>query len=234
MGDGINDGLELAKKCIEQVFEPFKDVAHSLLSPAATQVGLSFGDQAAFWRSKRLLRFREAFYQYALAHGLKVKPVSPRLLFPICENACLEDDENLYTRWITLLANAATDCGVEVLPCFPDILKQLTAEEAQFLDSAYNETTIGAEKRRTEVLANNPTVKMNGELAGSLGISGRILNSVNPVMIDNLERLRLVTRNMVPLSVDDKVHHTFPPANHLYVSELGKAFVRACREPESV
>ena len=75
---------------------------------------------------------------------------------------------------------------------------------------------------------------MNAELAGSLGISGRILNSVNPVMIDNLERLRLVTRNMVPLSDDDKVHHTFPPANHLYVSELGKAFVRACREPVSV
>lgn len=229
-----NDGLELLKKCIEQVFEPYKDVAHSLLSPAATQIGLSFGDQAAFWRSKRLLRFQEAFYQYAADHGLTVKPVSPRLLFPICENACLEDDEDLYIRWIALLANAATDRDVEVLPCFPDILKQLTAEEAQFLDSAYDESTIHSEKRRTEILANNPTVKMNAELAGSLGISGRILNSVNPVMIDNLERLRLATRNRVPLSVDDTVQHTFPPANHLYVSELGKAFVRAYREPESV
>jgi hypothetical protein len=50
-------------------------------------------------------------------------------------------------------------------------------------------------------------------------------------MLENLERLMLVTRTNVPLSLDDKIVNTIPPANHLYVSELGKAFVRACRTP---
>jgi len=233
MGDGMNDGLELAKKCVEQVFEPYKDVMHSLLSPAATQIGLSFGDQAAFWRSKRFLRFQETFSQYAVDHGLKVKPVSPRLLFPICENACLEDDDDLYTRWMALLANAATDRNGEVLPCFPDILRQLTSEEAQFLDSAYDEVTRDENERRHELIVNNSEAGLAG-LSAPLYISVRLLESVPTVMIENLERLMLVTRNAVRLSLDDKLINTFPSANHLYVSELGKAFVRACREPESV
>jgi hypothetical protein len=219
--------LELAKKCIEQVFEPYKDIVHNLLGPATNQIGLSLGDQVAFWRSKRLLRFLKDFYQFALDSGFKMKPIPPRLLFPICESASLEDEEDLYTRWIALLANAArTDYDSEILPCFPDILRQLTAEEAQFLDRAYDEFTNDAEKRRAEILATNPDFKGDVEI---LGLSGRVLRSVHPVLIENLERLMLVTRMNVPLSFDDKMSHTFPPANHLYISELGKAFVRACR-----
>ena len=49
------------------------------------------------------------------------------------------------------------------------------------------------------------------------------------VMIENLERLMLVTRTNVPLSFDDENFYVMPPVNHLYVSELGRAFVRACR-----
>jgi hypothetical protein len=48
-------------------------------------------------------------------------------------------------------------------------------------------------------------------------------------MLENLERLMLVTRTSLPLSLDDKIVNTTPPANHLQVSELGKAFVLACR-----
>ncbi len=130
--------------------------------------------------------------------------------------------------WVALLTNAArTDFNV--LPSFPDILKQLTSEEAQFLDRAYNETTIHAERRRAEIRANNPHLTVGDELASSLGISGRVISSLPSLKVENLERLMLVTRTNLPLSLDDKIQTIMPGANHLYVSELGKAFVLACR-----
>jgi len=49
------------------------------------------------------------------------------------------------------------------------------------------------------------------------------------VMLENLERLMLLTRTNLRLSFDDKIVNTMPPANHPYVSELGKVFVLACR-----
>jgi hypothetical protein len=101
-------------------------------------------------------------------------------------------DEDLHQRWVALLTNVArTDFEGEILPCFPDILKQLTSEEAQFMDRAYDELTRDAEKRRVEILDKNPGFK--GDV-GFLGNSGRMLQSVHPVLIDNLERLMLVTR----------------------------------------
>ena len=219
--------LELAKKSIEQVFEPYKDLLHSLLGPATTQIGLTLGDQLAFWRSKRAARFLKDFYQFALENDLKVKPVSPRLLLPIFENGPLEDDEDLYIRWIALLANAATcDKDSQILPCFPDILKQLTAEEAQFLDKAYNEVIRDTEARRSRSTV-DPTFYGDG---GNIHIGGDLLKSASPIMVDDLERLKLVTRIDVPLTFD-RLTNTFPAANHLYISELGRAFVRACRLP---
>jgi hypothetical protein len=70
---------------------------------------------------------------------------------------------------------------------------------------------------------------VSDELATAMGISGKVIGSLPPVMLENLERLMLVTRTNLPLSLDDKIVNTMPPANHLYVSELGKAFVLACR-----
>jgi hypothetical protein len=93
----------------------------------------------------------------------------------------------------------------------------------------HDETTIHAERRRAEIRANNPQLSVGDELATSLGISGRIISSLPSLKIENLERLMLVTRTNLPLSLDDKIHNIMPGANHLYVSDPGKAFVLACR-----
>jgi hypothetical protein len=222
--------LELAKEGVKNLLEPVKDLLQRLLGPAATEIGLSWGDSFRVWRLKRVVRLLEEVRRVASDAGLDLKPVAPRLLFPILETASLQDDEDLHQRWVALLTNAAsTELGNNMLPCFPDILRQLTSEEARFLDRAYDEATRDSEKRRAEIMEKNPGVSV--EAAGTLGISPRMLGSVHPVMIENLERLMLVTRIAVPLSFDDKVQHSFPPANHLFVSEFGKAFIRACRLP---
>jgi hypothetical protein len=228
--DDLELTKEVAKEAVKQTLAPVQEIVREVSGPAATEVGLMLGDSLRAWRLKRAVKYLEDVKQVASKAGLRLKPVAPRLLFPILDSASLEDDNDLHQRWVALLTNAArTDFDGKVLPSFPDILKQLTAQEVQFLDRAYDETTIYAERRRAEIRANNPHLNVSDKLANTLGISGRIIISLPPVMIENLERLMLVTRTNLPLSLDDKIIHSTPPANHLYLSELGKAFVRACR-----
>jgi hypothetical protein len=214
---------------VKQTLAPVQEIVREVSGPAATEVGLMFGDAVRVWRLKRAVRYLEDVREIASKAGLRLKPVAPRLLFPILDSASLEDDQDLHRRWVALLANAARTDSDLVLPCFPDILRQLTPEEAQFLDRAYDETTIHAETRRAEIRASNPQLDVSDGLATAMGISGRIISSLPSLKIENLERLMLVTRTKLPLSLDDKIVNKMPPANHLYVSELGKAFVLACR-----
>jgi hypothetical protein len=51
-------------------------------------------------------------------------------------------------------------------------------------------------------------------------------------MLDNMERLRLVSRNSVHLDLLETRTNTIPSGKRLYVSEFGKAFVRAFRLPK--
>ena len=150
-------GLELAKEGVKQLLEPVTDIIKRLFGPAAAEIGLAWGDSFRLWRLKRTVRLLEDVRQVTSDAGLQLKPVAPRILFPLLESASLQDDEDLHQRWVALLTNAArSDFEGELLPCFPDILKQLTSEEAQFMDRAYDEVTRDTERRRAEIIAENP------------------------------------------------------------------------------
>jgi Abortive infection alpha len=227
--------LELAKEAVNagiaQSLAPFQDLLRQLLGPAATEVGLAWGASMRLWRLKRLVRVFDEFQKFITEKGLSLKPVAMKTLFPLLEGATLEDNEDLHQRWVALLVNAArTDNDGEVPAYFPDILRQLSCEEARFLDSAYNETTVGAEQRRIELQKKHPDFR--GDASAMLGISGKLISTVHPIAVDNLERLRLVTRNLTALAVDDVLTNSFGADNHLYISGLGSAFVKACRFPK--
>src|ERR1035438_2714716 len=125
------DEMELAKEglkeSVKQMFAPVQDIMRQLTGPAATEVGLMWGDACRAWRVRNAFRLVLGVKQAAQENGFELNPVAPRLLFPLLEAATLEDDEDLHKRWVALLTNAArTDFDSEILPCFPDILKQLT------------------------------------------------------------------------------------------------------------
>lgn len=230
-----DDELQLAKEglkeSIKQSLAPFQDLLRQLFGPSATEVGLAWGDSTRLWRVKRLVRCLDEFQQFKMKRGLKLKSIALKTLFPLLEGATLEDDDDLHERWVALLVNAArADYQYEIPAYFPDVLRQLTCEEARFLDSAYDELTIGADKRRAELQAKYPEFK--GDAAAMLGISGKLISVVHPIAIDNLERLRLVTRNVTALAVDDELFNAMPAGNHLYITELGRTFVNACRLPK--
>jgi hypothetical protein len=214
--NGEQQAAELAKEGVKQLLEPVKDVMRRLLGPAATEIGLAWGDSFRVWRLKRVVRLLEEVEHLAADNGVQLKPVAPRLLFPILEAASLQDDEELYNRWIALLTNFASDHDSSLLPSFPETLRQLTPEEARFLDKAYDD--VEDAHRETP-----PRLER---------ISGELLKSTSQVMMDDLERLQLVTRNSVLVTGGDEGINIFPAGNHLHLSELGKAFIRACRAPK--
>lgn len=79
------------------------------------------------------------------AAGLPANAIAPRVLVPLLENASLADDpdeandpadaEAMQARWAALLANAAAgELGADVATGFPAILAQLEPIEARILD----------------------------------------------------------------------------------------------------
>jgi hypothetical protein len=225
-------GLELAKKGLEQLFEPVKDVMTRLLGPAATEIGLAWGDSLRVWRFERAARLIAKVENIASQMGLKLNPVAPRLLFSILDAASLEVSEELNERWIALLTNATT-CSTEVLPSFPDILRQMMPEEARFLDRAYDEVLKDEDEKRRYIKAGNP--HLADPITVFCEIRAHTLREAPAIVLEDLERLMLFTRNPgISFGSDGRqTVNMFSPSNHLYVTVLGKTFVRACRVPQS-
>ena len=231
--DDLEIAKEMSKELVKQALAPVQEIVRELSGPAATEVGLMLGDAVRAWRVKQEVRYLQDVKEVASKAGLKLKPVAPRLLFPILDSASVEDDEDLHQRWVALLTNAArTDFDGEVLPSFPDILKQLTAQEAQFLDRAYDEVTAGEERRdiqhRVQILSGFPFLEHP--------VRQETLELIRPVMLDNLRRLMLLTRDSGVYtslyedglaSFDQMISKEFE--NAVYITAFGKAFVRACR-----
>ena len=190
--DDLEIAKEMSKELVKQTLAPVQEIVRELCGPAATEVGSMFGDFLRGWRFKRVVDLFEDVKEVASRAGLRLKPVAPRLLFPILDSASLEDDEDLNQRWVALLTNAArTDFDDDVLPSFPDILKQLTAQEVQFLDRAYDEVTNGEKNRyiqkRIQILSGFPFLEHP--------VRKTTLEQISPVMLDNLQRLMLLRRD---------------------------------------
>ena len=174
--------IELAKEAVKQLFGPVQDLMQRLLGPAATEVGLSFADSARVWRIKRAIRLFEEVKMMAEAAHIEVKPVAPNLIFPILDAASLADDD-LQKSWAALLTNAATtNFMTEVLPSFPDILRQLTPAEVRFLDMVEYEVGHDEVLRREQVKRGIPGSEDENPYA-SCPLRKDTLASVSRVML---------------------------------------------------
>lgn len=229
MGTPEEDGLELAKEGIKNFLAPVTDVLNQLLGPAATEIGLSLGDSFRVWRLKRTVRLLEEVRQIAVDAGLHLKPVAPRLLFPLLEAASLEDDRDLHERWVALLTNAArTDYDSEILPSFPDILKQLTSEEAQFLDKACDEV-----EHETQERLQRGVPHIGDQPMLDVPIDRGTVESINRMLVDNMLRLGLLTAKL-RFGYGGGEADIFDAPNPVHLTGYGKAFVKACRLPRTL
>ena len=154
--------------------------------------------------------------------------MSLKTLVPILDAGSLEEDESMINKWAALLATAA-DPGsrIDVLPSFPEVLKELSPKEALALDTIYDDViTIPIPREEW------PSRGAKGDfLKQTLGLS----NEKFEVAIDNLYRLKVCSPPSVPLSSIIKFD-TMPDRRFqlqmkaiVCLTEFGYAFVSACR-----
>jgi hypothetical protein len=202
------------KVAMEVASAPFKDLILKLAGPAAEELGLTFGEHIRQFRFNREVRLLTRTKEMLEEAGISPKHVPLKLLYPLIQNGVLEEDDSLQDKWAALLANSCEE-GNEVLPSFPEILKQITPAEAQFLDSAYDEIS-------------------EGGYGPKIPIKEGALAAITKVMIGDMERLGLIDRHVGNEEFTSSLErHSFGPTNHLFVSLFGRQFIRACQPPRA-
>jgi hypothetical protein len=153
------DDLELVKTGIEAVasetIKPVTDLIRSLFGPAAEEAGLMLRDHVRVFRAKRQLRLYLRTAEIFEKTGLTPQHVPLKLLFPIVENASVEESDDLQDRWANLLARAANPAEAHTVSIsFPTILRELSPRQAQFLDAIYNEAVERSDRWRKHGVEN--------------------------------------------------------------------------------
>lgn len=128
---GVGKGLEAIERMSREVRQLMLDLA----GPAVKEIGELFADRIRFRRYENLSHMAERVQKKLADRGLQAKAVDLRLLVPILEEASLESDEDLRSKWVGLLTSAAA--GSPVHASYPKLLAQLEPEEARILQWIY-------------------------------------------------------------------------------------------------
>lgn len=214
-------------KAVGAAAETAKEFLGKLLGPAAEEAGLMLGDTLRLLRFKREVKILNEAKEFLRARGAEPTPVPLRILTPILEAGSLEENDSMATRWAALLATAADlTRKEEVLPSFPDILKQLSSLEARILEAV------------VDMVSQKGIPQREWPSRGAKGESLRSFLSADErsfeVALDNLFRLRLCAPPSVQLDFIDNKDHRFQLATKdlICITQLGYSFVSACQAPK--
>jgi hypothetical protein len=212
--------LELAAQAAPYLEEGTRNFLQKVTGGLLDELNLLLAEKLRFRRYENLVRMIKRAEKISSEEGIAPKTVPLKLLFPILENASLEEDDSMSDRWAALLANAADSASdTSVLPSFVGILKELSPREAMILDTIHS-----AEDRLTRVITAL-------DVKSLLNIREEMLR----VMIDNLIRLGLLEGVVLGrFSVDQKANQPIRRLDKigLGMTELGMAFVSACHRPK--
>jgi hypothetical protein len=90
--DDIKLASELAKAATDSALEPIKEQVTNLFSPLTKEVGLLFALPAQLLRFKAKVIIAEKAMKFLNERGVKPQQVPIKLLSPVLEYGCLEDD----------------------------------------------------------------------------------------------------------------------------------------------
>jgi hypothetical protein len=186
--------------------------------------------------------------------GLQPGPMALKTIVPLLQHASLEENGDLQERWASLLANACRNQEA-VLPSFAQILHQLSAPEAKFLDAVYqyvfkrqcldaesvpsptaidaaSKTDIGNWQELLGIFVGvGLTTHTLEQLIAPAGRHDPIVNAEHnlyKLCRDNLVRSHLLRRNSREFGSE-------PPSlyehDHFSLTALGIHFVSACKRP---
>jgi Abortive infection alpha len=138
------DDLEVMKAGIEAVassaLKPVNDLIVSIFGPAAKEAGLMLKDQVRVFRASRQLQLYKRAAEILKEANISPQQVPLKLLYPIIENASIEESDELQDRWANLLARAADPKDASnISVAFPEMLRELTPRYVKFLDALYDD-----------------------------------------------------------------------------------------------
>ena len=223
----MSDIEEVAKttgKAIDATREAGSFLAGFFQGPLEQVAGIA-EDFLRYVRADYQLRWIEKLKWSLKQRGLAgpTRAVPFKIAMSIIREASEEENDELQDRWARLLVNAAdTASGVNVQPMYLSILKDLSPQDAQVLDSIYRVVATGGNDlvvegspiKFTVRLKVPPTVPEIFTAAPSL-----ILPEMQ-LILSNLERLRLISQ--------DKGYGGVAILGVVQQTLLGREFVRAC------
>ena len=211
-------GLDVAEKTADffaRVFKaPMEEIAYIVT------------DKLRFVRWIRLTRMSEEVDAILESKGVTdTRAVPPKLALPIFEDASLEDDSNIQHLWNHLLANAMNpNFNSDLRYGFIDMIKNITAKEAQLLDEFYSVLEQEDKVRPLSQLFDYSVTK--DQLMSAL----RLEPDDYAVAANNLMRLQLVAPAVLAGSIKmgSEPITVFKGINAITLTPLGVLFIEAC------
>jgi hypothetical protein len=223
------------------------------IAAACGHPGDSLGTILGKWTKQRFDNMHAIGHRASLIMldlGLSARSDIPlKNMVPIVEAGSLEEDSELQKRWANLLANAVDPRRSDSINAvFPYILRDLGAREVRFINALYEmtlERQSGATwlKRASQVIYGGVDLM---KLFYDLGFATvqiyvpNFENQQNPdyardtdayyLMMDLIRRHDVVRETVLP---QDAHAGSYKPGERVHhFTELGTAFVEACRPPK--
>ncbi len=206
--------VEVAKKSLDLIM----DFASRVGGPAADEFGLFLGDKVRAWRIANAVNLYTRTKRILEEAGLPANAVPPRLFLPLIEAASIEDNESLQEMWAGLLA-AATQSPDTVSPSFVETLKQMTPNEARYIDKIYCDRTNRKNSYRMPLDSQFPPGIFTEKAGAPKGLSS-----------ETYERLGIIRREygMTQEGGEPEV------GSILRFTKYGTAFLWACHGPRKM
>ncbi len=254
-----SDDMEVMKTGIEAVtssaMKPVTDLIASIFGPAAEEAGLMLKDHLRVFRAMRRFRLLTRTAEKLKEMGVNPQQVPLKLLFPIVENASIEESDELQDRWANLLARAADPKEAnKVSIAFPEMLRELSERHVKFLDALYEAAreTLSRSPAKTIEGVSFGTATLHSALSDA-GVARYPVRSRGWISAAEWEREDVkADSEEIGLAMDMFVRHTIfevayelPQRRHNSANEpeldsgyqftrLGVRFVEACREPGAI
>ena len=135
----MNDENALVKEGMKQLFDKASAFLEKVTTPPLKELGSLLADQVKLWRFKNQINIINKAQDFLQKKGVSPKQVPIKTLAPLLEYCSLEEDEDMQTKWASLLANAANpEFKDDIYSSYIEILKQLSPLEAKILDFLFN------------------------------------------------------------------------------------------------
>lgn len=229
------------------------DFVNRIFGSSLEELGCIVHDKIKFYRWKKCIELVEraqALLQQRALTG-ELVPIPLRIGIPLLDAASIEEDEKLKEMWAQLIANSADpNTRMDVHPGLIEILKQLTPDEAKFIDHvAHREgyprypTIVTASERQQYYGSNWPGLERFESLYSSFSIlcSRELMipeKKRQKTIYDNLIRLRIaeindkesyeVQYNSRAERSDQEALITISREEKMIFSSLGEQLVKLC------